>query len=345
MSNDDGRFRVGLTRDLLTPDGKPSFGEGPLSILDQAEAIDWEYLPEPVRALDETHAARYDAIYVAGAAAPAALVSGSDVRLKLVARHGVGFDAVDVAAMTAKGVLVTNTPDAVRRPVAAAVMTVVLALAHRLMTKDRLTREWRWTERTAHMGLGLTTRTLGVVGAGSIGKETLKLARPFGLRLLAADPYADRASIAGLGATLVPLEQLLRESDFVCLTCALTPETRHLIDAAALAHMKPSAFLVNAARGPVVDEPALIAALREQRIAGAALDVFETEPVEPDNPLLAMSNVIVTPHALCWTDECFVAIAESGLGSIAAVANRRVPPHVVNQDVLSHQRIRSWLAA
>jgi len=344
MSVANGGFRVGLTRDLLTPDGRPSFGEEALHVLDAAASIEWEYLGEPARALDASHAARYDAIYVAGAAAPADLLNTPELRLKLIARHGVGFDAVDVDAMTAGGVLVTNTPDAVRRPVAAAVMTVVLALAHRLMTKDRLTREGRWTERTAHMGLGLTRRTLGVVGAGSIGKETLRLARPFGLRLLAADPYANPAEIDELGATQVSLDTLLAEADFVCLTCTLTPQTRHLIDAPALRRMKPVAFLVNAARGPVVDEAALIAALQAGQIAGAALDVFETEPVAPDNPLLAMPNVIVTPHALCWTDECFAAIAQSGLGSIVDVAHRRVPPYLVNPEVLGHDRVRAWLA-
>jgi phosphoglycerate dehydrogenase-like enzyme len=150
------------------------------------------------------------------------------------------------------------------------------------------------------MGVGLTGRTLGIVGAGSIGRETLRMARVLDLRLLAADPYAEPAEIAALGATLVPLDALLAEADFVCVTCALTPETRHLIDARALARMPRSAYLINVARGPIVDEAALYAALAGGRLAGAALDVFEVEPVPPDRQL-ALPNVIVTPHALCWT--------------------------------------------
>lgn len=335
-------FRVGLTRDLVTATGEPSFGAAPLHLLDGAAGIEWEYLPESADTLTAADAARYDALYVAAARVPAAVVGGADLRVKLIARHGVGVDAVDVPAMSALGVLVTNTPDAVRRPVATAALTYVLALAQKLLIKDRLTRAGRWHERTDHMGMGLTGRTLGVIGAGSIGRETLRLARMLDLRLLAADPYADAADLAALGARLVPLETLLTEADFVCVTCALTPATRHLIDAPALARMRRSAYLVNVARGAVVDEAALVEALASGRIAGAGLDVFETEPVAADHPLLQFPNVIVTPHALCWTDECFAAIAQSGLAGVVEVAQRRVPAHVVNPDVLGHPRIRAW---
>jgi D-3-phosphoglycerate dehydrogenase len=335
-------FRVGLTRDLLTSAGEPSFGAAPLSRLERAGNVEWEYLPERVDAIGPPEAARYDAIYVAAARVPAAMLATPDLRLKLVARHGVGFDAVDVPAMTARGVLVTNTPDAVRRPVATAALTLLLALAHKLPIKDRLTRDGRWHERTSHMGVGLTGRTLGIVGAGSIGRETLKMARVLDMRLLAADPYADPAEIAALGATLLPLDALLAEADFVCVTCALTRETRHLIDARALARMPRSAYLINVARGPIVDEAALYEALAAGRLAGAALDVFEIEPVPGDSPLLALPNVIVTPHALCWTDECFAAIAESGLGAVADFAQRRAPAFVVDRSVLDHPRMRAW---
>jgi len=342
MNDRHGPFRVGLTRDLATAAGAPSFGAAPLRLLDDADGIEWEYLPVVTGALTAADAARYDALYVASAQVPAAAVAGPDLRVKLIARHGVGFDAVDVPAMSARGVLVTNTPDAVRRPVATAALTYVLALAQKLLIKDRLTRAGRWHERTGHMGMGLTGRTLGVVGAGSIGCETLRLARVLDLELLAADPYADPAAIAALGARLVPLETLLAEADFVCVTCALTPQTHHLIDARALARMRRSAYLVNVARGPVVDEAALIEALAAERIAGAGLDVFETEPVAAGHPLLQFPNVIVTPHALCWTDECFAAIADSGLGSVVDVAQRRVPAHVVDPAALDHPRLRAW---
>jgi len=336
------KFRVGLTRDLLTAAGEPSFGVAPLAVLEAAEGVEWEYLCASGGAITADDAARYDALYVASARVPADAVRGSDLRVKLIARHGVGFDAVDVPAMTERGVLVTNTPDAVRRPVATAALTLMLALAQKLLVKDRLTRAGRWSERTDHMGMGLTGRTLGVVGAGSIGRETLRLARVLDMQLLAADPYADAAALAALGATLVPLDTLLATADFVCVTCALTAETRHLIDARALRLMRSSAYLINVARGPIVDEDALIDALSAQRIAGAALDVFETEPIAIANPLLQLHNVIVTPHALCWTDECFAAIARSGLESVVDVAQRRKPRHLVNPEVVAHPRVEAW---
>jgi phosphoglycerate dehydrogenase-like enzyme len=209
--------------------------------------------------------------------------------------------------------------------------------------KDRLTRAGRWNERTDHMGQGLTGRVLGVVGAGRIGKETLRLARAFDMKLLAADPYVDAAEIAVIGAELVPLEALLERADFVVLSCVLTEETHHLISGPQLARMKPSAYLINVARGPVMDEPALIAALQAGRIAGAGLDVFEQEPVAPDNPILAMENTIVTPHALCWTDECFDGIATSALSEIAAAMAGHWPRFVVNPEVLTHPRVTAWL--
>jgi D-3-phosphoglycerate dehydrogenase len=168
-----------------------------------------------------------------------------------------------------------------------------------------------------------------VVGAGGIGREFLALARPFGWRMLAADPHVDAGVIEALGARSVALETLLEQADFVVVMTLLDERTHHLIDAARLARMKPEAFLVNIARGPVVDEAALTDALRRGAIAGAALDVFEREPVDPGNPLLAMDNVILTPHALCWTDECFDAIAREGLGCIVDFSLGRRPASVV----------------
>lgn len=325
-------FRVGLTRDLLMPSGQPSFGLGPLALLDADPLIEWDYLPELVDEITTDIMARYDGLYVGVARVTAASVARADRRAKIVARHGVGYDAVDVPALAEHGVIATNTPVAVRRPVAVAALTFILALAGRLVEKDRLTRSGRWNERSSHMGLGLTTRTLGVIGAGGIGRELLALARPFGWKMLAADPYVEPATVAALGAMCVPLDSLLRDSDFVVATVLLNRETRHLMNSARFARMKPSAYFINLARGPIVDEPALIAALQHGTIAGAGIDVFEQEPVAPDNPLLAMDNVLVTPHALCWTDECFDAIAREGLSCIVDFANGRTPKSVIKAD-------------
>ena len=331
---------IGITRDLLTSSGAPSFGQAPLAALG---ARPWEWLAEDVTEIAPDVAARYDALCVNLPRVTAATVARPDCRLRIVARHGVGFDSVDVAALTRAGIVLTNTPEAVRRPVATIAITYVLALAQKLRVKDRLTRSGGWNARTDHMGQGLTGKVLGIVGAGSIGRETIRLARVFDMTILAADPFADATAIAALGAELLPLDAMLARADFVVVACALTAATRHLMGAVQFARMKPSAYLINVARGPVVDEQALIAALRAGRIAGAGLDVFEQEPVDPDNPLLAMENTIVTPHALCWTDECFDAIATSALSDIAAALAGHRPRFVVNPEVLAHPRVTAWL--
>jgi phosphoglycerate dehydrogenase-like enzyme len=225
------------------------------------------------------------------------------------------------------------------RPVATIALTFVLALAGRLVLKDKLTRTGRWNERMDNMGIGLTGRTLGVVGAGRIGKELLRMAAVFDLELLATDPAVDAIALGYLRTRKVELDELMAQSDFVVVCCLLDEGTRHLIGAPQLAAMKPTAFLVNVARGPIVDEKALIEALRAGRIAGAALDVFEQEPVDPANPLLAMDNVIVTPHSLCWTDECVHNMATTGLQSIVDALAGRTPAFVVNREVLGHPRV------
>ena len=323
------KFRLGLSRDILSASGEPSFGDGPLELLKAEPRIEFEFLPESVDEITPDIMARYDGLYVNAPRVTAASVARGDLRVKIVSRHGVGYDSVDVPALAARGVVATNTPVAVRRPVAVAALTFIFALAGRLVVKDRLTRAGRWNERTSHMGLGLTTRTLGVVGAGGIGRELLALARPFGWKMLAADPFVDPAAVAALGAERVPLERLLQASDFVVATVLLNDATRHLMNAERFAQMKRSAYFINLSRGPIADEAALIAALQHGTIAGAGLDVFEQEPVAPDNPLLKMDNVLVTPHALCWTDECFDAIAREGLGCMVDFANGRTPKSVI----------------
>jgi D-3-phosphoglycerate dehydrogenase len=336
------KFRVGLTRDILDSRGEPAFGRAALEVLDRDSSLEWEYLPAVVPEIGPELAAQYDALYINIARVPAAAVARVDCRLRIVARHGVGYDTVDVAAMTRAGVLVTNTPTAMPRPVATTALTFVLALAGKLFLKDRLTRSGRWHERMDNMGLGLSGRTLGVIGAGGIGKELLRMARVFDLKLLATDPVANDVELGYIGTRKVDLDTLMRESDFVVVCCLLNEHTRHLIDAEALAKMKPTAYLINVARGPIVDEKALIDVLQKRLIAGAALDVFEQEPVDPANPLLAMDNVIVTPHSLCWTDECFHNMAATGLRSIAEVLNGRIPEFLVNRAVLQHARAAAW---
>jgi D-3-phosphoglycerate dehydrogenase len=338
-------LRVGISSDLLNSAGQFSFGQQHIAVLDDARhVLSWEMLPDGVKEVTPELSATFDALYINTPAVSARSIAGGG-RLKVVARHGVGYDAVDVAALTRAGILLTNTPLAVRRPVATMALTFMLALAQRLLEKDRLTREGRWHERNDFMGTGLTGRTLGLVGAGGIAREITALVTPFAMRVLAADPYVPDDVMTAAGLEPVSLAAVMEHSDFVVVACLLTEETRHLIDADMIGRMKPSAYLINVARGPIVDEAALIAALEYRRLAGAGLDVFEQEPVDPGNPLLGMPNVVVTPHALCWTDENFGAIARTAMTSIVDALSQRRPQHIVNPEALDHPNLRAWFDA
>jgi phosphoglycerate dehydrogenase-like enzyme len=323
-------FKVGVTRDLMTDNGQPCFDPSVFEVLKGNPRIEWEWLESRIDVVTPDIAARYDGLHLNQPRVTSASLARGDCRLKVIARNGVGYDSVDLAAATAKGIVVTNTPIAVRRPVAVATLTMIFALAGRLFKKHELVQTGRWKESANYMGQGLTSRTLGLVGAGGIGREILRLARPFFARMIVADPYADPATVVELGASVVPLDEVMRQADFVVVCCLLNEETRHLIDARKLALMRPTAYYLNVGRGPIHDEKALTDVLKADRIAGAGLDVTEREPIEPDSPLLGMENVIITPHALCGTDECFTEIAATALQSIVDVSLGRRPTHVVN---------------
>jgi D-3-phosphoglycerate dehydrogenase len=334
-------FRVGVTRDFLGPDGSVGFGDIGLDRLGEA-GVAWGFLPDSDGEVRAEHARDFDGLLVLAPRVTERTVAGAAGagRLKVVARFGVGYDNVDVPACTRAGVLLTITPDGVRRPVAVAALTLLLALSHKLLIKDRLTRAGRWSERLGHNGQGVTGRTLGIVGLGNIGRELATLARPLGLTVLASDPRVGPEVAAAAGAGLVPLDDLLRRSDYVSICCALTEETHHLLDAGRIALMKPTAYLINVARGPIVDQAALSEALRDRRIQGAGLDVFDPEPVPADDPILGLDNVILAPHALCWTDECFEGNGRLAVESLIDVARGAVPRRVVNEDALLHGRLR-----
>ncbi len=323
-------FKIGTTRDLLTADGTPCFPVAAFEELAGHEGLSWEWLPEDVDEITPDIAAQYDGLHCNLPRVTAASLARDDCRLKIIARNGVGYDTVDLEAATAKNIVVTNTPLAVRRPVAVATLTLVFALAGRLFEKDAMVRAGRWNDRVNAMGFGLTGRTLGLVGAGSIGKEIIRLAAPFFHSVIAADPFAEAEEVRDAGGTLVAHDEVLTRSDFVVTCCLLTDETRHLLDGQAFQKMKNDAFFVNVGRGPLHDEAALVAALQRGEIAGAGLDVTEEEPINNDSPLLNMKNVIITPHALCWTDECFEDIARTALRSLVDVSQGRRPEYVVN---------------
>jgi D-3-phosphoglycerate dehydrogenase len=336
-------FRIGITRDTLRDDGEPLFDRRALQMFDNPQC-EWEFIAENVKELTAAHAARYDAFGVLNPCVTAATLSGPGRRLKIGARMGVGYDSSDVPACTASGVILTNTPDGVRRPVATSILLLILALSHKLLTKDAITRAGRWAETTRHMGVGLTGKTVGSIGMGNIGSELFRVLAPLDMVHLACDPYARPDDAAKLGVRLTDKDTVLRESDFVCINCPLTPETRHLVSDREFSLMKPTAYLINTARGPVVDEKAVYKALVERRIAGAALDVFEREPIGSDHPLVKLDNVILTPHSICWTDEFFRNNAESAFRSIIAVARGEAPKYVVNLDVLKHPDVQARLS-
>jgi D-3-phosphoglycerate dehydrogenase len=317
-------FRVGFTRDLRAADGgvRAEFGFGEL--LD-APGIEWDFLAERADPLTAELVAGFDAVVDYAAAVGAASLAPG---LKLVAFLGVGIDRIDVDACTAAGVLVTRTPDATAGPMAAGALALVLMLAHRVPEKERLLRAGRFDARLDALGQGLEGRTLGIVGVGSIGGELARIAAPLGPRILGARRSGEPVA----GVELVPLDELLARSDFVVLACPLTEETRHLLDARALALMKPTAYLVNVARGAVVDQRALVEALRGRRLAGAALDVFDPEPPAPDDPLLALDNVVALPHAVGLTGQLFRRMGESASHSVLDVAAGRVPIHAANKE-------------
>jgi glyoxylate reductase len=258
--------------------------------------------------------------------------------LKVISNLAVGYDNIDVDAATERGVLVCNTPDVLTNATADHTWALLLAAARRIPESIAYVREGRWRTWGPMLLLGqeVSGATIGVVGLGRIGKEVAKRARGFDMRVLAYDPMEDAAFAREHDITYTALDRLLEESDFVTLHVALTPETHHLIGADALRRMKPTAILVNASRGPVVDTEALVAALREGTILAAALDVTDPEPLPADHPLVNMPNCIVVPHtasATVQTRDSMAALAAQNL--LAGLRGERPPASVNADDVLT----------
>jgi phosphoglycerate dehydrogenase-like enzyme len=336
--------KIGLGADLFDTKGRPMFGSGPLTLLSDA-GLAFDVVPTEQGRLPPSAFMDYDALMIGGSRVSDAELEGESGRLRVVARNGVGYDAVDTRALSRRGILLTNTPIPVRNAVAAAAVALILALSLRLPLKSRLAREGRWKERADHPGVGLPGRALGIVGFGGIGRELARLMQPWGMRILAADPHVDAKTAALAGVALAELDDLLNQSDFVVVACLLNDSTRRLLNAGRLRLMKSSAYLINVARGPIIDESALVDVLSRGQIAGAALDVFEREPPDLANPLLTMDNVISTPHCLCWTDTFVDAVAKDAISGIIDVMNGRLPPFMVNPEASEHARVRGWIDA
>ncbi len=338
------RFQVAFTRDFLDAAGAPAYGDIGLGLLDAAPGVAYTFLPAYTDPIPPEQIAAVDGLVLIYPHVTAATFAEGAERLTVIGRCGVGYDRIDVAACTAADVAVVNAPDALRGPTASGALLLMLALAKQLLPLDRMTRAGRWDQRGAVAGIELTDRTLGIVGLGNTGRELVRLVAPFGMRVLAHSPHADPAAAAGLGVALTSLEALLRAADFVCLYCRLTPETRGLIGARELAWMKPSAYLINMARGPVVDHAALVAALQARQIAGAGLDVFHTEPLPADDPLTRLDNVVLAPHWLAGTREVFRDAGAANCRAMLAAARGAVPAPVVNPDVLARPGFQRKLA-
>jgi|tagenome__1003787_1003787.scaffolds.fasta_scaffold20968992_4 glyoxylate reductase len=269
-----------------------------------------------------------------------AFLDAAGDQLRAVCNVAVGFDNIDVPAATKRGVLVTNTPGVLTEATADLAMTLILAVTRRIGEGERLLRnreKWSW-HMFMLLGNGLQEKTLGVVGMGAIGQSVARRAKAFGMDIVYSDarPASDEIE-RELGARRVELDELLRTADVVTVHAPLMDETRHLIDADALAQMKETAYLVNSARGPIVDEAALVDALKAGKIAGAGLDVFENEPdVHPG--LLDLDNVVILPHLGSATIETRTAMGVLAAKNAIAVLNGEQPPTPVNPEVLEGAR-------
>jgi lactate dehydrogenase-like 2-hydroxyacid dehydrogenase len=256
-------------------------------------------------------------------------------RLRAVANVGVGYDNIDVAACTCRRIPVTNTPDVLTETTADLAFALLMAAPRRLVECDRYVREGKWQSSKWELlwGSDIYGKTLGVYGLGRIGKAVVRRARGFSMRVIYYDVVRPTAALEEeLGAQFVDRETLLREADFLTLHVPLTPETHHLVGARELSMLKPTAFLINAARGKCVDEAALVEALQSKRLAGAGLDVFEHEPhVHPE--LLSLPNVVLAPHVGSATAQTRLAMAMLAVENLVAGLEGRRPPNLVNPEI------------
>jgi len=322
------RFKVVVTH--------PIHPEG-IKVLEEIAEV--HVLPEAPRSEEELikAIADADAVLVTLNVEPVTRrVIESAPKLKIIARHGVGYDNVDVKAATERGIWVTIAP-VNASTVAEFTIALIFALAHKVVQRDRFIKSGSWTPqnlRPQHLvGIDVQDKILGIVGLGRIGQEVAKRAACLGMKVVYYDVVRRKELEEQLSIEYRDLETLLKISDFVSLHVPLTPQTKHLIGERELKLMKPTAYLINTARGPVVDMNALVRALKEGWIAGAALDVFEEEPLPPNHPLLSLDNVILSPHMATHTDDCKKRVAATAAQEIVRVLKGEKPLYPVNPEV------------
>jgi D-3-phosphoglycerate dehydrogenase len=269
-------------------------------------------------------------------------------RCRLISVIGIGYEGVDVAAATARGILVSHVPDYCLEEVSDHTMALLLACARKLLPLVQAVRAGKWDslekleirQKIWPPMFRLRGQTLGIIGLGRIARALIPKARAFGLRVIVYSAHASPQEAQELGVELVSLERLLQEADFVSLHAALTPETRHLLGREEFRRMKPTAYLINTARGGLVDESALYTALSEGRIAGAALDVMDPEPPSPDNPLLKLDNVLITAHSAHYSDQSAVELRRKVDENVLAVLRGEFPPGLLNPQAKERYRAR-----
>jgi phosphoglycerate dehydrogenase-like enzyme len=340
-------FRIALTGDFLNEEGVSAYGDVGLSLLQSSPLVRFHFLAEQAPPRGDTaywerfyslkirpeHLVGIDGLVVLRPWVQRDTFARGACDMVVIGRSGAGYDKIDLAACTENDVALFNAPLALDHATASAALLLILALAKRLPDKERITRAGRWDLQAAVMGLELKGRTLGIIGLGHSGRELVRLAAPFAMRVLAYSPSADPAQTETLGVRLTSLEEVLREADFVSLHCRLTEKTRHLLGAEQLALLKPTAYLVNVARGALIDQAALVNALRSRSFAGAGLDVFEVEPLPPDDPILKLDNVLATPHWLASTRDVWEATGRAMAEGMLRAAQGLVPDNVVNPEV------------
>jgi phosphoglycerate dehydrogenase-like enzyme len=333
ITSDRQTFRIALTADFYDSHGAPRFKDMGLSVFAGQPPIAYFALTEHRRPIGVDQIRHANAVIVLAPTVTAETVSQAD-NLLAVGRFGVGYDNVDVPACTAADVVLFITAGAVDRSVAEATIGWMLALTHHMRVKDRLVRAGQWDEKTKYMGRELRDRTFGAVGLGGIARETIRLLSIFGMNQpLAFDPYVDPATAGTLGVQLVNLDELLTQADFVSIHCPLTDETHDLIGERELSLMRPDAYLLNTARGGIVNEDALYDALKNGRIAGAAIDCFVDEPITWPHRFGELDNVLLAPHCIAWTDEIFRDIGRAVCQGMVDLAHGRRPRGVVNPEV------------
>ncbi len=324
-------FKVGITSDFYT-DAKGKFERIVEAKLGSFAVEALPSRPNNVAVLEDIDAV--DAIFAMATKFTTESVRGAK-RLALISRWGVGYDMIDVPALTEAGIALAITPGAVRRPVAEAIVALLFALTTNLMKQDRLVRNGGWRSQLPSLGRNIKGRTLGSVGCGNIAGELFRMSASLGFgRLIAHDPFVTTAQAEALGVELVSLEEVFTQSDFVTVNLPLSAPTKGLIDLTLLKKMKPTAYLINTSRGPIVNEADLVYALEQRMIAGAGLDVFEQEPLPAGSKLRELDSVILAPHALAWTEELARDNSLEACQNILTIRAGRVPAAIVNPEVL-----------